>query len=202
MTMPLLVFAFLAALAIISSLGVILQRNPVHCVLSFALVLADIGVLFMGLGAVTVGFLQIVVYVGAIMVLFLFVIWLLNIQADALKPRGNLGIKFVGAVGAAALAAELFVAFSRAPSIREIRTMPPDFGSIASVARMLFSDYLVAFEVTSILLLASIVGAIALARTTTGAASPALPASVGGDAPAGSPAGASIASGAPAREHA
>ncbi|HVC45029.1 MAG TPA: NADH-quinone oxidoreductase subunit J [Candidatus Binataceae bacterium] len=201
MTMPPLVFAFLAALAIIASLGVILQRNPVHCVLSFALALTDIGVLFMGLGAVTVGFLQIVVYVGAIMVLFLFVIWLLNTQADALKPRGNLGIKFAGAIGAAVLAAELFVTFSSYPRMREIRTMPPDFGSIASVARMLFSDYLVAFEVTSLLLLASIVGAIALARTTTGAASPALPVTGGGDAPAGAP-GASIASGAPARESA
>src|ERR1700689_898997 len=105
MTMPILIFAFLAALSIIASLGVILQRNPAHCVLSFALVLAAIGVFFMGVGAVTVGFLQIVVYVGAIMVLFLFVIWLLNIQAGALKPRGNLGIKFVGAIGAAALAA-------------------------------------------------------------------------------------------------
>ncbi|MBF6559316.1 MAG: NADH-quinone oxidoreductase subunit J [Candidatus Binataceae bacterium] len=203
--MPPLVFAFLAALAIIASLGVILQRNPVHCVLSFALALTDIGVLFMGLGAVTVGFLQIVVYVGAIMILFLFVIWLLNIQADALKPRGNLGIKFAGAIGAAALAAELFVTFSSYPRMREIRTMPPDFGSIASVARMLFSDYLVAFEVTSLLLLAAIVGAIALARTTTGAASPALPVTVGGDAPAGAPvdaASSSIASGSPAREHA
>src|SRR6202167_2480774 len=114
--MPVGIFAFLAVLAVITGLGVILQRNPVHCVLALALVLTDLGVIFMGLGAVTVGFLQIIVYVGAIMVLFLFVIWLLNIQADALKPRGNLGIKFVGAVGAAALAADLFVAFSRAPS--------------------------------------------------------------------------------------
>src|SRR5512143_3429252 len=81
-TMPIGIFAFLAALAVIAACGVIMQRNPIHCVLALALVLADLGVLFMGLGAVTLGFLQIIVYVGAIMVLFLFVIWLLNIQAD------------------------------------------------------------------------------------------------------------------------
>ncbi len=95
--MPLWLFAFLAALALISSLGVILQRNPVHCLLSLALTLLDIGVLFMGLGAETVGFLQIIIYVGAIMVLFLFVIWLLNVQAEYV--RGHLGIKLARRAG-------------------------------------------------------------------------------------------------------
>jgi NADH-quinone oxidoreductase subunit J len=196
--MPLGIFAFLAALAIISGFGVILQRNPVHCVLAFALTLTDLGVLYMGLDAVTVGFLQIIVYVGAIMVLFLFVIWLLNIQADLLRPRTNLGIKFVGAIGAAALAAELFAAFFRAPLIGDVRTTPADFGSIASVARLLFTDYLVAFEVTSILLLASIVGAIALARRTPGTASLATPERLIEDGAAAAAAG----SGEPARKSA
>src|SRR5713101_8776346 len=108
--MPFWLFVFLATLAVASSLGMILQRNPVHCLLAFALTLLDIGVLFMGLGAVTVGFLQISIYVGAIMVLFLFVIWLLNLQADA-ALGGRFWLKFVGAIGAAILAAELAVLF-------------------------------------------------------------------------------------------
>lgn len=161
--MPIGIFIFLAALAVIAGFGVILQRNPVHCVLALALVLMDLGVLFMGLGAVTVGFLQIIVYVGAIMVLFLFVIWLLNIQADPGAGR-HLGLKLFGSIAAAAMAAEFAVIIVRAPKIGEIRTIPADFGSVAALARSLFSDYLVAFEVTSVLLLASIVGAIALAR--------------------------------------
>src|SRR5438105_5994489 len=74
--MPLGLFMFLAALAVITALGVILQSNPVHCLLALAVNLFDVGVLYIGLGAVTVGFLQIIIYVGAIMVLFLFVIWL------------------------------------------------------------------------------------------------------------------------------
>jgi NADH-quinone oxidoreductase subunit J len=162
--MPVWLFIFLAALAVISSLGVILQRNPVHCVLALALVLIDMGVLFMGLGAETVGFLQIIVYVGAIMVLFLFVIWLLNIQSEERTAEGHLGMKFFGALGAAALIAEFFAIFLNTPAAMTPRPLPADYGSITSLAHLLFSSYLVAFEVTSILLLASIVGAIALAR--------------------------------------
>ncbi len=161
--MPIGIFMFLAALAVIASFGVIMQRNPVHCVLSLALVLIDLGILFMGLDAVTVGFLQIIVYVGAIMVLFLFVIWLLNIQADP-GDSLHLGLKLFGSIAAAAMAAELSVIIVHAPKLGPLRTVPPDFGSVAALARALFSEYLVAFEVTSVLLLAAIVGAIALAR--------------------------------------
>ena len=162
--MPVWLFFFFAALAVISALGVILQRNAVHCVLALALVLIDMGILFMGLGAVTVGFLQIIVYVGAIMVLFLFVIWLLNIQAEQGTPEGHLALKFFGAIAAAALVAELFAIFLNAPVAMTEHALPADYGSIGSLAHLLFSSYLVAFEVTSILLLAAIVGAIALAR--------------------------------------
>jgi len=164
--MPIGIFMFLAALAIIAGFGVIMQRNPVHCVLALALVLMDLGVLFMGLDAVTLGFLQIIVYVGAIMVLFLFVIWLLNVQADPGLGR-HLALKLFGSIGAAALAAEFAAIIVQAPKLSDLRPLPPDFGTVAALARSLFSDYLVAFEVTSILLLAAIVGAIALARKTS-----------------------------------
>jgi NADH-quinone oxidoreductase subunit J len=162
--MPVWLFVFLAALAVISSVGVILQRNAVHCVLALALVLIDMGMLFMGLGAETVGFLQIIVYVGAIMVLFLFVIWLLNVQTEEVTAEGHLAVKFFGAIGAAALIAEFFGIFLNTPVAMTPAPLPADYGSIASLAHLLFSSYLIAFEVTSILLLAAIVGAIALAR--------------------------------------
>jgi NADH-quinone oxidoreductase subunit J len=167
--MPLWLFTFLAVIAIIGAFGVILQRSPVHCLLALALTLVDVGVLFVGLGAVTLGFLQIIIYVGAIMVLFLFVIWLLNLQSEA-KPNGHLALKFFGSIGAAALAAELSVFFFSAQPISRVTSIPPGYGSVEDLARMLFSDYLVAFEVTSILLLAALAGAIALARRVPGAA--------------------------------
>lgn len=162
--MPVWLFLFLAALAIISAAGMVLQRNPIHCVLALAVVLIDMGVLFMGLGAETVGFLQIIVYVGAIMVLFLFVIWLLNIQAEESAAEGHLALKFFGGIFAAALLAELFTFFVHTPVAMTPNPLPANYGSIASLSNLLFSNYLVAFEVTSILLLAAVVGAIALAR--------------------------------------
>lgn len=161
--MPLPLFGFLATLAIVGALGVILQRSPVHSLLALALTLLDIGVIFMGLGAVTLGFLQIIIYVGAIMVLFLFVIWLLNLQQEPLDG-GAFGLKLFGSVAAAALVAELFVFLTHAEPISKVVRIPAGYGSIDALARLLFSDYLVAFEVTSLLLLAAIVGAIALAR--------------------------------------
>jgi NADH-quinone oxidoreductase subunit J len=163
--MPLWLFIFLAMIAIIGAFGVILQRNPVHCLLALALTLLDMGVLFIGLGAEILGFLQIIIYVGAIMVLFLFVIWLLNPQSGV-DAGGHLALKFFGSIAAAALATELFVFFFRAEPVARKATIAKNYGSIEMLARMLFSDYLVAFEVTSVLLLVAIVGAIALARRT------------------------------------
>jgi NADH-quinone oxidoreductase subunit J len=164
--MPLWLFAFLAAVAIVSALGVVVQRNPVHCLLALALTLTDLGALFVGLGAVTVGFLQIIIYVGAIMVLFLFVIWLLNLQTDP-APGGNLALKFLSVLGAAGLASLFLVLFARAAPSTGMVAPAAGYGSIQTLARMLFSDYLIAFEVTSILLFAAVVGAIGLARRGT-----------------------------------
>lgn len=162
--MPLPLFIFLGVLSIISALGVILQRNPVHCLLALVLTLLAIAALFIGLGATTVGFLQAIVYAGAIMMLFLFVIWLLNLQVEAFEG-GHLALKFFGALGAAALIAELLLFFLHvSPALEQGRHVAPDYGSIQRLASTLFSNYLIAFEVTSVLLLAGVVGAVALAR--------------------------------------
>jgi NADH-quinone oxidoreductase subunit J len=164
--MPLWLFIFLAALSVISSLGVILQRHPVHSLLALVLTLVVVALLFIGLGAITVGFLQIIVYAGAIMVLFLFVIWLLNLQSQPVDSR-RLALKFLGSLGSAALIAELlaFVLHLPAP-LGHNQPIAMDYGSIGRLAQGLFSDYLVAFEVTSILLLVGVVGGVALARRT------------------------------------
>jgi NADH-quinone oxidoreductase subunit J len=127
--------------------------------------LLTIAVLFIGLDAVTVGFLQAIVYAGAIMVLFLFVIWLLNLQAELRSAPGYLALKAIAGLLSAALVAELFAVLWHAPSAAGAQAIAPaDYGSIETLATTLFSDYLVAFEITSVLLLAAIVGAIALAR--------------------------------------
>jgi NADH-quinone oxidoreductase subunit J len=163
--MPVWLFFFLAVLAVVSALGVIMQRNPVHCLLSLVVTLLAIAVLFIGEDAVVVGFLQAIVYAGAIMVLFLFVIWLLNLPAES-APTGGLALKFFGAVATAALAAEL-LGFVVPPHFKvKYPGEPQGYGTIQALSEKLFADYLVAFEVTSILLLAAVVGAVALARRT------------------------------------
>src|SRR5271155_4992708 len=161
--MPPFVYIFLGALAVVSALGVIIQRNPIHSLLSLIATLLTIAVLFIAEDAVVVGFLQIIVYAGAIMVLFLFVIWLLNMQVET-GPTGHLALKFFGSLGAALLVTELF--FILAPPHLQVKFThePAGYGSLASLAGKLFTDYLVAFEVTSVLLLAAVVGSIAPAR--------------------------------------
>jgi NADH-quinone oxidoreductase subunit J len=161
--MPLYLFIFLGVLTVITALGVIAQRNPVHCLMALVLNLLTIAVIFMGLGAVTLGFLQAIIYAGAIMVLFLFVIWLLNIQA-AEQEMASLVLKLLGSLVAAALVAEFFVFIVRMPAKGGEQAPPPDYGSISRLAQAMFSTYLVSFEITSVLLLAAIVGAVALAR--------------------------------------
>ncbi len=164
--MPLGLFIFLGVLSVASAIGVVVQRNPVHCLFSLVLTLISIGAMFVALGAVTVGFLQIIVYVGAIMVLFLFVIWLLNLQAEE-APVGHLALKLFAAVAAAALVAELFVFAAKLHPQLAPRPVAAGYGAIDALAATLFRDYLIAFEVTSILLLVAVIGAVAVARRST-----------------------------------
>ena len=165
--MPPILFWFLAALSTVAALGVVVQRNPVHCLLALVLTLISIAVLFIAQDAVVVGFLQVIVYAGAIMVLFLFVIWLLNLPVET-GSTGRLAIKFLGAIGVAALLAEL-ESFS-IPARLQVKISAPHpagYGSIEAISQALFSQYLIAFEVTSVLLLVAVVGAVGLARRST-----------------------------------
>jgi len=168
--MPFWLFIFFGALAIVSSLGVILQRNPIHSLLALVFTLLVIAILFIGLDAVTVGLLQAIVYVGAILILFLFVIWLLNLQAEV-RPTAHLALKFFGAIASAALLTELFIFFAHAHPSLAAKPVPAGYGSIQQLATVLFKNYLIAFEVTSILLLVAVVGAVAVARRPEDASS-------------------------------
>jgi NADH-quinone oxidoreductase subunit J len=165
--MPQVVFWFFATLSIVAALGVVVQRNPVHCLLALVLTLISIAVLFIAQDAVVVGFLQVIVYAGAIMVLFLFVIWLLNLPVET-ESSGRLAIKFLGTIAVVVLLAELETfAMPTRLQIKYTATHAAGYGSIEALSETLFSQYLIAFEVTSVLLLVAVVGAVALARRST-----------------------------------
>ena len=156
-----LIFYLLATLLVIASLLVVFLRNVVHCALALVSALLLIAVLFVTLQAPMVGVLQVMVYAGAIMVLFLFVIMLLN--PAALERQRGLWWGF-GAMLALMLAGVLV------PLVMT-NDLPADpvaatelFGSPEMLAKSLFSDFVLPFEIASVLLLVAIIGAVVLAK--------------------------------------
>jgi NADH-quinone oxidoreductase subunit J len=163
-------FAF-AAIAVFGSLFVILQRNPIYSVLALVAAFFGLSGLYVLLEAPFVAIVQIIIYAGAIMVLFLFVVMLLNIpredaaEWDRTHPLVRPWPRRIGGVLALALVAQLVWALWRTPGVREaIGGQSAGASDIAQLGRVLFTDYMFAFEVTSILILASMVGAVILAR--------------------------------------
>ncbi len=162
MTVELLLFLTFAGLAVVGGLNLILQRHPIHSALSLILVMASLAVLYLSLGAEFIAAIQVIVYAGAIMVLFVFVIMLLNAGAE---ERTNLSrvAKYGGIPLAVLLLAEIVYLLYRA-SPQEPVEAESFIGATAPVGRLLFTDFLLPFELTSILILIAILGAIVLAK--------------------------------------
>jgi len=165
-------FAVLAIGMVAGSLGVILARHPIRSALSLVITMFLLAAMFATLDAQLVAALQIIVYAGAIMVLFLFVIMLLNLQEE---PRFLNNVRHLGVgsvVGVIFLMALVRFFFGRAGATAGAgpggpgmtAAVPAGFGDIASIGERLFTHFLLAFEVTSVLLLVAIVGAIVLAK--------------------------------------
>ena len=155
-------YAF-GGLAVVAALFMITRRNPVGSAWSLVVVLVSLAALFVLLSATFVAAMQVIVYTGAIMVLFLFVIMLLNLSAEDLGKHKVTGLKILGGIVAFGLLVELMVVtFLADMPMKE--GLPEGFGQIGPVAKQLFSVYLLPFEVTSVLLLAAIIGAVVLAQ--------------------------------------
>lgn len=165
-----LLFWVFAGLAILGGFMCITRRNPVGSALWLVITLFALAALFVMLDAQFLGVLQVLVYAGAIMVLFLFVIMLLNLGRGAPADiKGGAG-KLVATLLAGGLGLQLVAVVGTAPP--DALRMPPgsmaalqrEEGLVAVVGRSLYGDYLVPFEITSLLLLAAIVGAVVLAK--------------------------------------
>lgn len=157
-------FVVLAVLTVIAALTVVLHPNPVKSALALVTTLFLLAVVFVLLEAHMIAALQIIVYAGAIMVLFLFVIMLLNLQTDdPERGRRRAVLRALAWAGGALLAIELAL-LTRGASVDMVATAPPGYGGAQAVARSLFTDFLFPFELTSILLLVAVVGAVVLAQ--------------------------------------
>ena len=156
-----LIFYLLATLLVIASLMVVFLRNIVHCAMALVSALLLIAVFFVVLQAPMIGVLQVMVYAGAIMVLFLFVIMFLN--PAALERQRGLWWGF-GTLLALLLAGVLIplVATNDLPADPVAATEL--FGSPEMLAKSLFNDYVLPFELASVLLLVAIIGAVILAK--------------------------------------
>ena len=155
-------FGAAAALALVSALVVVLQRNPIYSAFALIVTLCSLSVVYALLGSPFIAVLQILVYAGAIMVLFLFVIMLLNAKRED-HPRTGF-TPFRGA--AAALSALLVLQVGSVLVRKDLSGVPAAYdASTKTMAGLLFSvHFLYVFEATSILILAALVGAIVLAR--------------------------------------
>ena len=166
----LIIFWAFAGLAVGSALACITRRSPVASALWLVVTLFALAALFVLLDAQFIAVLQVLVYAGAIMVLFLFVIMLLNLgRAGPTDLKGPLGL-IVGVLLAGGLLVQLLGLRQAAPAPGLVlapgvlaRTAAEQ-GMVPAVARPLFGTYLVPFEITSILLLAAMVGAVVLAK--------------------------------------
>ena len=168
-----LLFYVLSGLAVAASALVIGQRNPMYSVLLLIVSFAALAGLYIGLDAPFVAMAQMIIYAGAIMVLFLFVVMLLNApQEDAAEwdrthPLRRPGFARVGVVLALLFVAELGWAIAKVVALDSPvggRADGAVIGSVREMGRVLFTQYSFAFEATSILILVAMVGAVVLAR--------------------------------------
>jgi NADH-quinone oxidoreductase subunit J len=161
-------FYIFGALAVLASVGVVGQRNPMHSVMLLIVSFGALAGLYILLDAPFTAVTQIIIYAGAIMVLFLFVVMLLNVPREEPSPTfaaaGPAAMR-LGAILSVVLAIEVIWAFSRlAPTRFGQDPEVTRVSSVAQIGTVLFTDHAFAFEATSILILVAMVGAIVIAR--------------------------------------
>lgn len=166
--MTTILFVLGSLTAIVSAMFVVTRRNPVHSVLSLIVCLLSVALLFLLLGAQFIAALQVIVYAGAIVVLFLFVVMLLNVREEDRVFHSSVSQKLSAlALVLVILVEVLLVAVAGVAWLRKeewLATGRLSFGTVQSVGRELFARYLFQFEVASVLLLVAIVGAVALVK--------------------------------------
>jgi len=165
-----ILFYVFAALAIGGALGVVMAKSPVGSLMFMVATLASLAGTFVLLEAHFLAAIQVIVYAGAIMVLFLFVIMLLNLGHDYQRDLkgGVFALISFGIIGALAGVLQRVVRgvpmVESAPGGQAIDAALREYGAIGAIARPLFTTYVVPFEITGILLLVAIVGAVVLAK--------------------------------------
>jgi NADH-quinone oxidoreductase subunit J len=157
-------FIVFGLICVAGAVNLLVQRHPINSALSLVVVMASLALIYLLLGAEFVAAIQIIVYAGAIMVLFVFVIMLLNAGAEQ-RSRGSRIALLIGVPGVAVLGGTVaWLLIRSSGQLGSVAISPSDFGDTHTIARLLFRDFLLPFEVTSVLILIAIMGAVVLGK--------------------------------------
>lgn len=161
--MSLVAFVLIAVIAVGSALGLVLKRNPIHGALFLVVNLGTVAALYLTLGAEFLAAAQVIVYAGAIMVLFVFAIMVLIPGKEETGPDPRRAWRLLALPVGALLLVQVLVIVIASRGLAPAAAVPPP-GGVEVIGRLLFTDYLFPFELTSVLLLAAMVGVLVLAR--------------------------------------
>ena len=157
-----ILFWVLSVMAVGCALGVILSRNPVNSVLFLILTFFAISGHYILMNAQFLAIVNVIVYAGAIMVLFLFVIMLMNLNADVEPQKGQM-VQLAGVISGGVLFLIILAALKTA-SAQQIEAQSTDIGLIGNLGKVLFQKYVLPFEISSVLFLSAMIGAVVLSR--------------------------------------
>jgi NADH-quinone oxidoreductase subunit J len=160
--MHLILFIIFAALCLTGAVNLLFQKQPINSALSLIVVMTSLAVLYLLLGAEFLAAAQVIVYAGAIMVLFTFVVMLLNAGREE-RTLGSRAARIVGFPAVVAILAVIATSFMKLQGFGDAR-MDDHITSTADLSAVLFTKLLLPFEVTSVLILVAILGSVALAR--------------------------------------
>jgi NADH-quinone oxidoreductase subunit J len=158
-----MVFYFVAFLSIFFALMTIFTKNPVHSVLYLVITFFTFTVHYVLLNAQFLAVVNFIVYLGAIMVLFLFVLMLLNLNKETEPMKSNL-VKIMGTVAGMCFIATIVGSLNLLETSNPLILKNPDIGLVQNLGKVLFDEFLLPFEISSILLLTAMVGAVLLAK--------------------------------------
>jgi NADH-quinone oxidoreductase subunit J len=159
-----ILFIFFGLICVFGAINLLAQRHPINSALSLVLVMSSLAMIYLLLGAEFVAAIQVIVYAGAIMVLFVFVIMLLNAGAEERGPGGRVAL-MLGIPGVLVLAGIIaWTLISRNQQFGQVTIGAQDFGATSAIANLLFKNFLLPFEITSVLILIAIMGAVVLGR--------------------------------------
>lgn len=159
-----ILFWVLSVMALFSALMVITSKNPVHSVIWLIMVFFAISGHYLLMNAQFLAIVNIIVYAGAIMVLFLYVLMLMDLKKET-EPQKNRWLRLAGAVAGGSLLLVLVAALRKADVAKDIaETRMGDIGLIENLGKTLFSEYVVPFEISSILFLSAMVGAVVIGK--------------------------------------